>query len=71
MNRFNIGGTVGGMIISSIVRHRDCPAIADDFTAWTYAELGSAIGKIMAALERLGLKKGSGVAVLSTNRVEN
>ena len=64
------GGTVGAMLITAIKRFADRPAIADNQTRWTYRELGQAAGRVVALFRTLGLKKGDGVALLATNRVE-
>ena len=64
------GGTVGAMLITAIERFADRPAIADNQTRWTYRELGQAAGRLVALFRTLGLKKGDGVSMLATNRVE-
>ena len=64
------GGTVGTMLITAIKRFADRPAIADNQTRWTYRELGQAAGRVVALFRTLGLKKGDGLALLATNRVE-
>jgi len=69
-DRLHSGGTLGGMIISAIIRHADRPAIADGATAWSYRELGDAIGRFITVFRALGLKKGSAVSVLASNRAE-
>jgi fatty-acyl-CoA synthase len=70
MGSLHEGGTVGAMLISAIKRFADRPAIADNHARWTYRELGEAAGRVVAVLRALGLSKGDGVSVLSTNRVE-
>src|SRR6202451_2896637 len=70
MGSLHEGGTVGAMLITAIKRFADRPAIADDQTRWTYRELGQAAGGIVALFRSLGLKKGDGVSLLATNRVE-
>ena len=58
------------MLITAIERFADRPAIADNQTRWTYRELGQAAGRLVALFRTLGLKKGDGVSLLATNRVE-
>ncbi len=70
MGTLHEGGSVGAMLISAITRFADRPAIADNQTRWTYRELGDAAARLMALFRTLGLKKGDGVALLATNRVE-
>src|ERR1700729_3432067 len=70
MGSLHEGGTVGAMLITAIKRFADRPAIADNQTRWTYRELGQAPGGVVALFRSLGLKKGDGVSLLATNRVE-
>ena len=70
MGSLHEGGTVGAMLITAIKRFADRPAIADNQTRWTYRELGQAAGRVVALFRTLGLKKGDGVSLLATNRVE-
>jgi fatty-acyl-CoA synthase len=70
MGSLHEGGTVGAMLITAIKRFSDRPAIADNQTRWTYRELGQAASRVVALFRTLGLKKGGGVALLATNRVE-
>jgi fatty-acyl-CoA synthase len=70
MGSLHEGGTVGAMLITAIRRFADRPAIADNQTRWTYRELGQAAGGVVALFRSLGLKKGDGVSLLATNRVE-
>jgi fatty-acyl-CoA synthase len=70
MGTLHEGGTVGTMLISAIARFADRPAIADNETRWTYRELGQAAGRLLVLFRTLGLKKGDGVSLLATNRVE-
>jgi fatty-acyl-CoA synthase len=65
------GGTVGGLIISSIARYGDRPAIADDTVRWSYRELGDAIGRFISVFRSVGLKKGDALSILSGNRAES
>ena len=70
MGSLHEGGTVGAMLITAIKRFADRPAIADNQTRWTYRELGEGAARLIAFFRALGLKKGDGVALLATNRVE-
>jgi fatty-acyl-CoA synthase len=71
MDRLHAGGTLGGLIISSILRFGDAPALADDHIRWSYRDFGAAVGRYIAAFRTLGLRKGSGLSILSTNRAES
>lgn len=62
-------GTIGQVIVTAITRFRDRPAIADAYQSLTYGEFADVIGRFIAVLESLGLKKGEGVAILSGNSV--
>ncbi len=70
MGALHEGGTVGTMLITAITRFADRPALADNQTRWTYRELGEAAGRLIALFRSSGLRKGDGVALLATNRVE-
>ncbi len=70
MGSLHQGGSVGAMLISAIRRYADRPAIADNRSRWTYRELGDAAARMIAVFRALGLRKGDGVALLATNRVE-
>ena len=63
-------GTLGGIILASIRRFGDRPAIADDTKVWTYRQLGEAIGRCMAIYRQVGLRRGDGIAMAAANRVE-
>lgn len=63
-------GTLGQVILAAIRRFADRPAISDGSTRWAYSELGDAIGRCMTVYKRFGMKRGDGVAMASTNRVE-
>jgi fatty-acyl-CoA synthase len=71
MDRLHSGGTLGGLIISAIARFGDRPALADGTTRWTYRELGDVIGRYVAVFRSLGLKKGSAVSILASNRADS
>jgi len=71
MDRLHSGGTMGGLIISAIIRYGDRPAIADGTTRWSYRELGEAVGRFISVYRAMGLGKGSAVSVLASNRVES
>jgi fatty-acyl-CoA synthase len=70
MGSLHEGGTVGAMLISAIRRYAEQPAIADNRTRWTYRELDDAAARMISVFRALGLRKGGGVALLATNRVE-
>ena len=64
------GGTVGSLIISSIARFGDRPAIADETFRLSYRQLGDAISRFIFVFRSIGLKKGDALSILSGNRVE-
>lgn len=64
------GGTVGRLVADAIARFADRPALADDNTSWTYAELGNVIGRIITFYRDIGLKPGDGIAIVTGNRAE-
>jgi len=66
--RAHIGGTIGDMIIQAIARYPGRVAFIDDQAQLSYSQLGRRIGQAMAAFEKLGVKRGDGVAQLSGNR---
>lgn len=64
------GGTIGALVISSILRHPERPAISDGSVSWTYRELGDAIGRFITVYRELGLTKGNALSILSSNRAD-
>jgi len=64
------GGTLGRIILDSIARFADRPALSDGRTSWTYAQLGEQVGRFITLFGSLGLTRGDGIAYLSGNRVE-
>lgn len=70
MDRLHTGGTMGGLIISSIIRYADQPAIADGHVRWSYREFGEQVGRYITVFRSLGLGRGCAVSVLATNRAE-
>jgi len=63
-------GTMGRIILSAIARYAAREALADDYVRWTYRELGEQIARAVAVLQEQGLKRGDGIAILSSNRNE-
>jgi len=70
MSSLHAGGTAGRLIADAVARFADRPALADQRTRWTYAELGLWIGRFIAGFRARGLGKGDGIAILTGNRVE-
>ncbi|MDP3660879.1 AMP-binding protein, partial [Phenylobacterium sp.] len=62
--------TLGQLIIDAVVRFAERPAVSDGRISWTYAELGDQIGRYVTLYRQLGLGKGSGVMLLTSNRAE-
>lgn len=71
MAHLHSGGTMGALVVSAVTRFASRPAIADERTRWTYAELGEAIGRFIAVFRAVGLKKGDALSILSSNRAES
>lgn len=63
-------GTLGRLIISALARFADRDMIGDGTTCWTYRALGDRIGRAVTVLRELGLKRGDGITVLTSNRAE-
>jgi fatty-acyl-CoA synthase len=63
-------GTMGRIILSAIARYASREAIADDYIRWTYRDLGDHIARAITVLRDQGLKRGDGIAILSSNRNE-
>ncbi|MCW2241705.1 AMP-binding protein [Azospirillum canadense] len=70
MPSLHTGGTAGRLIADAVARFADRPALADQRTRWTYAQLGDWIGRFITRFHALGLGKGDGIAILTGNRVE-
>jgi fatty-acyl-CoA synthase len=64
------GGTMGRIIIEAIARFADRPLLFDGYVNWSYREFGEQVGRYMAFYRQLGLGKGSGIAMVTSNRVE-
>ena len=71
MAQLHSGGALGALFLNAFARYPDRPAIADDATRWTYAELADAVARLISLFRAIGLKKGDAVSVLSSNRVES
>jgi fatty-acyl-CoA synthase len=65
------GGTLGSIILSSVARFGNRPAIADDTQCWRYRDLGDAIARFVSVYKQMGLGKGNAISILSENRVES
>lgn len=64
------GGTVGSLVVNAITRFGDEPAIADGKVRWSYREFGDAVARFITLFRSLGLKKGSALSILASNRAE-
>ncbi|HVN42234.1 MAG TPA: AMP-binding protein [Steroidobacteraceae bacterium] len=71
MTALHEGGTVGALLLAAIARFADRPAMADGVRHYSYAELGDAMARFITVYRALGLRKGQGLAILSSNRVES
>jgi fatty-acyl-CoA synthase len=63
-------GSMGRIMLGAIARFSDRQALADDHRSLTYRELGEQIARAMSVLRSIGLQRGDGIAILSSNRVE-
>ena len=64
------GGTIGSLIVNAVARFGDRPAIADGKVRWSYREFGQQVGRFISLYRSLGLKKGSALSILASNRAE-
>ena len=64
------GGTIGQLIIDAVTRFGPRPAVSDGRIHWTYAQLGDQIGRYVTLFRSLGLAKGGGIMLLTSNRAE-
>ena len=71
LGQLHSGGTIGNMIVNAVGRFGDRPALADGKVRWSYRELGDTIGRFITLFRSLGLKKGSALSVLASNRAES
>ncbi len=71
MDQLHAGGTLGTLVVNAVARFADRPAIGDGRIAWTYRELGDAIGRFIALFRSIGLKPGDALSILSGNRAES
>ena len=71
MTNLHSGGTLGGLVVSAVARFGDRPCIADGDVRWSYREFGLAVGRFMTLFSDIGLVKGQGVSILSSNRAES
>lgn len=70
LRQIHSGGAIGGLIINAIARFGDRPAIADGRVRWTYKEFGDVVARFITLFRSLGLKKGSALSILTSNRAE-
>lgn len=70
MSPVHSGGTIGRIVIEAVSRFADRPLLSDGFIDWTYAEFGDQVGRYIAFYRQLGLGKSSGIAMVTSNRVE-
>lgn len=63
-------GTLGRLIIDAVTRFPDRQACSDGDTTWTYRELGEQIARCVALFKSLGLKRGDGIMLLTSNRAD-
>jgi fatty-acyl-CoA synthase len=62
--------TLGDYWAGALSRNLDRPAVCDGAVELSYRALRDATARTMAALHALGLRRGDGIAFLSSNRVE-
>lgn len=61
---------MGQQILTNLARFAEQPAIADGTVSWTYREVGEATARMIAVFKSLGLRAGSALAILASNRAE-
>jgi fatty-acyl-CoA synthase len=71
LRQIHSGGAIGGLIVNAIARFGDRPAMADGRVRWTYREFGDVVARFITLFRSLGLKKGSALSILSSNRAES
>ncbi|KQW21946.1 acyl-CoA synthetase [Afipia sp. Root123D2] len=64
------GGTIGSLVVNAIARFGEQPAIADGKVQWSYREFGDTVGRFITLFRSLGLKIGSALSILASNRAE-
>jgi fatty-acyl-CoA synthase len=65
------GGTMGSLIVNAVARFGDRPALGDGNVRWSYREFGDAVARFITLFRSLGLKKGSALSILASNRAES
>lgn len=71
LRQLHSGGTIGSLIVNAVARFADQPALADGKVRWTYREFGETVGRFISLFRALGLKKGSALSILASNRAES
>lgn len=71
MDSLHSGGTMGGLIVSSVIRHGGRPAIGDGRVRWSYRDLGDQIARYIAVYKAMGMRKGDALSILASNRAES
>ena len=71
LHQLHSGGTIGNLIVNAVARVGDQPAIADGKVRWSYREFGDTVSRFIGLFRSLGLKKGSALSVLASNRAES
>lgn len=71
LRHLHSGGTIGNLVVNAIARFGDQPAIADGKVRWSYREFGDTVGRFISLFRSLGLKKGSALSILASNRAES
>jgi fatty-acyl-CoA synthase len=70
MDELRQGGTIGHIILRSMQRNMDSIAVVDESERLTYAQLAERTGRMISALQEMGIRRGSSMAFLSRNRVD-
>lgn len=68
--QLHAGPTFGEILIRAIRRYAAEPAIRCGDKTLTYSQMGEEISRLVQALRAAGVRRGTGVAVLVSNRVE-
>jgi fatty-acyl-CoA synthase len=70
LRHLHSGGTIGNLVVNAVARFGDQPALADGKVRWSYREFGDTMGRFISLFRSLGLKKGSALSILASNRAE-
>jgi fatty-acyl-CoA synthase len=62
--------TVGDLLCEQAALHPQATAVEDGSRKWTYAQFNERVNRLANHLERIGVRRGERIAILSENRTE-